>query len=223
MSKIEWTDDAGMQVMLKEVKSGSIELDQIGRFWKLSRGIKVRAEHKTSSGYLQLRKMVGGKRYHVCAHRVVWAIHNGPIAAGKVINHKNGQKSDNRPENLECTTYSENQSHAMQNGLRDQHGEKNPASVLTDKEVAEIRLAYANGGYTQKQLAKQYGVSHQAVSKIVRGDRRKKQMGKTADYTSRRTDNVVKSQSTGRFIGKKAAGHLLDGVEWRQVPEVKHA
>ena len=23
--------------------------------------------------------------------------------------------------------------------------------------------------------------------------------------------------------GKKAAGHLLDGVEWRQVPEVKHA
>jgi hypothetical protein len=35
-------------------------------------------------------------------HRMIWQEHHGPIPSGHVIHHKNGIKSDNRIENLEC-------------------------------------------------------------------------------------------------------------------------
>lgn len=38
---------------------------------------------------------------------------------GLTINHKNGIKTDNHPDNLEWTTYGENNKHAMMTGLRD--------------------------------------------------------------------------------------------------------
>jgi hypothetical protein len=35
-------------------------------------------------------------------HRVVYEEHNGKIPKGYCIDHKNGNKSDNRPENLQA-------------------------------------------------------------------------------------------------------------------------
>lgn len=43
--------------------------------------------------------------------------------------------------------------------------------VLTDYEVIEIRMRYAGGDVTQKDLADDYGVSFGLISKIVRGKR----------------------------------------------------
>jgi DNA-binding XRE family transcriptional regulator len=207
----------GEEILFGLIQRGKFTIDDQGRIWKGNK----RAEHKTPSGYLQLRSMVNGIRYYVGAHRLVWIFFNGPIPDGMLVNHKNGQKDDNRPWNLELNTYSENIRHAHQNGLLDQTGQKNPAAKLTNKQIAEIRLAYANGGYTQKQLAQKYGVSYQCISKVVRGDRRAKQPGKTGDYSSRRQSNSKRDPVTGQFIGKKAAGYLLDGEEHRQFPGVQ--
>lgn len=53
-------------------------------------------------------------------------------------------------------------------------GERHPASVLTDAQVAEIRRLWANGsGPSHATLAKQFGVSRELVGKIVRGQLRK--------------------------------------------------
>jgi DNA-binding XRE family transcriptional regulator len=152
---------------------------------------------------------VGDKRVHAGAHRVVYWHFKGPIPEGIEVNHDNGQKADNRPRNLLLSTSSGNAEHAHRSGLIDQYGQKNPSAKLSDKGVAEIRLAYSKGGYTQAQLAEQYGVSHQTVSKVVRGQRRPKQLGPVRDadhrYASRQDPH------TGRFVGKKSAGRLLDG------------
>ena len=201
------------RVLIAHVKSGELRIDSQGRIWreKVRKGIKGggsklydiqcrRAEHKTPLGYLQIRIMTNGKRLHGCAHRLVWQFFNGDIPGGLTINHKNGLKDDNRPENLEVTTYSENMSHAHKTGLIDQSGEKNPHAKLNDRQIVEIRVAYSQGEYTQKQLADQYNVSHQAVSKIVRGDRRKQQLGITADYKSRRQRNTRQDSITGQFV-----------------------
>lgn len=46
------------------------------------------------------------------AHRVVWLACKGPIAQGLVINHRDGNKRNNRLENLEAVTQQQNMLHA---------------------------------------------------------------------------------------------------------------
>ena len=50
-------------------------------------------------------------------HRLVAMAFNGPIPAKLEVNHKNGVKHDNRPENLEYVTHRENMLHAHRLGL----------------------------------------------------------------------------------------------------------
>ncbi len=46
------------------------------------------------------------------AHRVIWEMFNGKIPEGKVIDHINGIKDDNRIENLRLTTQRQNVQYA---------------------------------------------------------------------------------------------------------------
>jgi len=181
------------------IKVGEFKIDKEGRIWKRQGQNWKRAERQTSAGYLQVAKMRNGVRIYAGAHRLVWRHYNGPIAPGMVIHHRNGVKDDNRLENLETMTYSENTKRAFLMGLKNQDGERNPASKLTDVQVKEIRQRYAAGGVTQEQLGTEYGVSFQAISKIVRGERRPSQQGPTRDYTYRRQTRKVRRDTKGRF------------------------
>ncbi len=77
-----------------------------------------RAERKNKDGYLQVRLRHNGKEYSCMAHRIVWTFTNGRIPEGYEINHKDGHKENNRLDNLELVTSSENQKHAYANGLK---------------------------------------------------------------------------------------------------------
>lgn len=73
-------------------------------------------------GYKAVNLYKNGKPYNAKIHRLI-AIHFIPKVKGKIcINHKNGIKTDNRIENLEWCTYSENAIHAYSNKLK--HSEK---------------------------------------------------------------------------------------------------
>ena len=181
------------------VRSGEWEIDEMGHVWGTRKGARVRIEHRTPLGYLQVRKMRNGIRLHTGAHRLVWRWFTGPIPDGLTINHKNGIKDDNRPENLEMATYSENMSHAFRTGLRGQWGEANPSAKLSNRQVEEIRSRYAEGDITQESLGQNYGVTFQTISSIVRGERRTRQMGPTADYTRRRIRANRKRNGKGQF------------------------
>lgn len=173
--------------------SGKFTVDTQGRVWRGGR----RAENKAGE-YLQVKVMIAKIRYYTCAHRLVWHAVKGPIPDGLVVNHKNGVKDDNRPENLEVVSYSQNTKHAHATGLIDQYGERNPACKVNDAIVARIRQMYACGGYTMEQVGATFGVSFQYVSRVVRGNRRAKQPGPMQNHDLRHNASQ-RDDVTGRF------------------------
>ncbi len=109
------------------VMLGELEIDDTGRIWRVAarrwdrwtnatRSIpcrRRRAEKRTGK-YLQVRVMIDGVRSHALAHRIVWRhVHNRPIPTGLTVNHKDGDTTNNRPENLELATYAEQTAHQI--------------------------------------------------------------------------------------------------------------
>ena len=72
---------------------------------------------ETINNYKRVALCKTGKVKRVFVHRLV-AIHFIPNPDNKpCVNHRNGNPSDNRVENLEWVTYSENTQHAINTGL----------------------------------------------------------------------------------------------------------
>jgi HNH endonuclease len=83
------------------------------------------------------------------------------------VNHKNGVKTDNRVENLEWVTLSENVRHALVTGLLiGRKGSKNPMSVLTEENAKEVLL---NPSITQQKFADKFKVSRTTIQGIRAG------------------------------------------------------
>lgn len=94
------------------------------------------------------------------------------------INHINGNKIDNRAENLEWVTHQENVIHAIENGLRNTpKGEDNHNALLTNKEANLIRKEYNRGKTTYKNLARKYDVSISAISRLINNETYKTKTG----------------------------------------------
>lgn len=157
------------------VKSGDLEIRPDGTIWRVRRGKKTRiaAACPPTSKYLTVKVMRGGKQVSVGLHRLVYLHFFGPIPPGLTINHKDGDPTNNRPDNLELATYAEQVRHSIQvlgNLPKEQRGEANDMAKLTVKAVREIRRRRA-AGESLRSIGTDFGVSFQAISKICLGDR----------------------------------------------------
>ena len=123
----------------------------------------------TKSGYVNVPLVTGNDETRVTkrVHRLVAdAFCKNPDDKDE-INHKDGNKENNRAENLEWVTRSENEQHAYANNLvKVLKGSKKPCAKLNEEDIRHIRIEYENG-CLQIELAERYGVARQTISSIV--------------------------------------------------------
>ena len=97
-----------------------------------------------NTGYLQVSVMKNRKMKTMQVHRIV-AEHYIPNPENKPqINHINGIKTDNRVENLEWVTDSENKLHCYESGLKDRNVISKPIYQLekyTDEIIRKFESA----------------------------------------------------------------------------------
>jgi len=126
---------------------------------------------KCPDGYLKtMLQDDNGKYKTISVHRIIALAYFGK-SNGLQVNHKNGIKTDNRVENLEYCTISENVLHSFRMNLNiPRRGELNGMSKLTEQEVKEIReyaSSFKGRYYGRKMLAQKYGVSESHIKDIV--------------------------------------------------------
>ena len=130
--------------------------------WYPERIMKTRLD---GDGYVVLGLTKNGKMKMCKMHRLV--LETFDKESDLQVNHKDGNKQNNRLDNLEWVTCSENIKHAFRTGLKSENGSKNPKSKLTEKEVMQICDFFKYTTFTNKQIAEMFDIkSDETIRKI---------------------------------------------------------
>ena len=108
---------------LAMVEVGVLSVDSRGRVWRRRKILasgeirpisRRRAENEGGGGYLRITWREGSRIVQVMAHRLVFAVASGTIPPDDLqVNHKDLNRRNNHPENLELVTQSENIRHRI--------------------------------------------------------------------------------------------------------------
>lgn len=149
------------------------EVSNIGTVRNKLRPNVVRKPIINNWGYVQLNLCKNSKYKCKLVHRLVGEAFIPNPENKPEINHKNGVKTDNRVENLEWVTVSENRQHAYDTGLEvTPRGKYSPSSKLLEEQVIEIKRLINSGMYKQKEIGNMFGIDQSHVSRLKTGSRK---------------------------------------------------
>jgi len=145
--------------------SNSGQVRRIKQTWNnLPKTLKPWVE---SHGYnqVELSNKNGQKTFRV--HRLVLCVFIGPPPKGQVCNHKDGDKQNNKLDNLEWVSSSDNMKHAYKTGLHGKtYGSASHLSKLTDQDVKEIKKLLSDNIHKFIKIAQMYNVSRHTIYDI---------------------------------------------------------
>lgn len=151
---------------------GHYDVSDAGRVRSIKRRTIVLAPRYDRWGYIKAALFKDGAYHPKLVHRLVAAEFMEPApSAMHEINHIDGDKANNRADNLEWCTRSENGLHAYRNGLSvSRKGSAHGCSKLTESQIAEIKSLLGQG-VRQRDIAARFGVGQPQIHRIATGKR----------------------------------------------------
>ncbi len=129
---------------------------------------RVLKQNKCHKGYLRVSLSLNKVKFTTGAHRLVAKAFVPNSLNLPQVNHKDGIKTNNYPDNLEWCTNQQNQIHAVKNGLtKHNYCEKHHMAKLSNDDVIKARELHKSG-ITNIELSNIYKVSATAMSNILK-------------------------------------------------------
>lgn len=155
---------------------GLYQVSNLGRVKSLSWSIpgKIMKIFSDEKGYLNIHLSKDGKVFHAKIHRLVASEFIGNPEALPEVNHKDFNKANNTPENLEWVTSLQNSTHFFTEGDYESRNkklrnERNPNAKLTRKDVDLIKKLRSEYKIKRETLALLFGVSLSQIKRIIYG------------------------------------------------------
>lgn len=121
-----------------------------------------------SGGYYMVSLSSNGKPQVYLIHHLVLVAFKGSCPKGYLCNHKNFIKTDNNIDNLEWVSPKYNNQHAYKGGrFPIQRGTTHGRAKLRECDIILIRELNKIKEYTQKRIARMFGVATTTISCIV--------------------------------------------------------
>lgn len=160
-----------MQEEWKEFAGGNYEASNLGNVRRKTPGRKtwpgrVIVKHLLKVGYHVVGPTINGRNVNMYVHKIVAELFIGPCPDGCEVNHIDGNKTNNRVDNLEYVTHCENMRHARRNNMIKDR------CRLTADDVRNVRQLRASG-HSYSQIARKAGVSIGHAWDIVNAIKRK--------------------------------------------------
>lgn len=159
-----------------EVKQFRPEVDEEQEIWRktlvddyyeVSNYGRIRNDGRILSGSIHrdgyIYVNIRGTQYP--AHIIVAEAFISCVEGKFIVNHKDGNKQNNLPSNLEWCTQSENVIHAYANGLQPK-GLSTYKGKFTAEQREEIKGMW-DGGVSRREIARRFGVSHTCINDII--------------------------------------------------------
>ena len=167
----EWRDVVGFEDYFK--------VSNLGRVFS-KRTNKILKQTMLKTGYASFATRIGGRKGQTHCFRVHILVAKAFISNPEnkaQVNHINGIKTDNRLDNLEWVTASENMQHAYKSGLVKRNllmSNDNPKIKLTEADVLYILEVYVprHREFGARALARKLGVGKTCILSVVHGKRK---------------------------------------------------
>lgn len=133
-------------------------------------------------GYLNVtlyNRNINKYRKTIRIHKLVLETFRGPRSSNMECRHIDGNPLNNKLNNLEYGTHTENMQDRIKHGRYfqpDNRGQKCGTHKLTDEDIPQIRRLLSSGRngnsgkiYTQLEISKIFGISRHAISEVKTG------------------------------------------------------